>query len=457
MSEFKTTIGLEIHIQLNTKSKMFCGCSNDAEGAKVNELTCPICMAMPGTLPVANKEAIKKVIKLGLAMGCEINKMSKFDRKHYFYPDLPKGYQISQYDQPFCVGGKISVNEEEIRFNRIHLEEDAGKLVHVKGSNHSIVDLNRAGTPLAEMVTEPDLHSPSQAKQLLQQLHLLVRSLGVSSADMEKGHMRCDANISVERGDQRSAIVEIKNLNSFKFVEKALEVEEKRLTKNFDEFVGKSKITRGFNSAAGTTYQLREKEEAKDYRYFPEPDLPPFYPFEDEDLNPDQIIKEIGELPEAKKNSLVKKGLSEAEAELIVKNNRLQEIINQIEEQKIDIAWAAKLIVNNRKLLEMSDDRIVELLTLAKEEEIPLSKIKALIDNVEDGGTFKESLDLIASDKTDLDSVIDNIIKENNEVVQKYKSGKQQVIGVLVGEVMKLTKGSFGPAEVVDKLKDKMQ
>ena len=228
-----TQVGLEIHVQLKTKSKMFCGCDNNAQDKEPNTVICPICLGMPGTLPVANRAAIEMTIKTGIVLGSMIPKISKFDRKHYFYPDLPKGYQISQYDQPFCVGGSVEVDGKVVTLNRIHLEEDAGKLVHPEGSNSSIVDLNRAGTPLMEIVTEPDIESPAQARSFLKELQIILRSTGVSDADMEKGHLRCDANISVKSADTMSEIVEIKNLNSFKYVEKALSTEEERLINEF--------------------------------------------------------------------------------------------------------------------------------------------------------------------------------------------------------------------------------
>ena len=216
MSNLKTTIGLEIHVQLNTKSKMFCRCDNDAQNKTPNTTVCPVCLGLPGALPVANMEAVRSTIKTGLALSCKINPLAKFDRKHYFYPDLPKGYQISQYDEPFCIGGFLEIGGEKIRLNRIHLEEDAGKLTHINGKSH--VDLNRAGTPLMEIVTEPDIHSVPLAGQFMRELQKIVRDIAaVSEASMEKGHLRCDANISIsdDKG-KMSEIVELKNINSFR-------------------------------------------------------------------------------------------------------------------------------------------------------------------------------------------------------------------------------------------------
>ncbi|GAG95842.1 unnamed protein product, partial [marine sediment metagenome] len=290
------------HVQLKTKTKMFCRCSNDSEGVAPNENICPICMGMPGTLPVANQQAIKWTAKTGLALNCQVNPESKFDRKHYFYPDLPKGFQISQYDQPIAKGGYLEVDiagEERVRINRVHLEEDAGKLLHPKGSKKSLVDLNRAGTPLLEIVTEPDIESAAQAKEFLRLLKLTVIYLGISDADMEKGQLRVDANISIQRGQESSMVVEIKNMNSFRAVFDALTFEEKRLKDNFDQFKGEEKKqTRGWLADQKKTTEQRIKEEAADYRYFPEPDIPPLE-FTKEEIK--KLKSELPQLPAEKK------------------------------------------------------------------------------------------------------------------------------------------------------------
>ncbi|MEK7102884.1 MAG: Asp-tRNA(Asn)/Glu-tRNA(Gln) amidotransferase subunit GatB, partial [Patescibacteria group bacterium] len=290
---YDTTIGLEIHVQLNTASKMFCRCSNDAQGAEPNTLICPICLGHPGTLPVINGEAINKGARMALALQCTINPLSKFDRKNYFYPDLPKGYQISQYDQPVGKDGYIDIEitgapegqrtSAHIRFNRLHMEEDAAKLIHDGGS--SLVDYNRGGTPLMEIVTEPDIASPLEAKLFLHELRLISRYLGASEADMEKGHLRCDANVSVQLEQNgirvSTPISEIKNLNSFKSVEAALTYEAERLYQDFisggETSTRKNKITVGWDEHKQLTTMQRGKEEAHDYKYFPEPDLPKLF------------------------------------------------------------------------------------------------------------------------------------------------------------------------------------
>lgn len=270
-----STIGLEIHAELKTKSKMFCSCANNPDEKKANINICPICTAQPGILPVINKEAVRKVIKTGLAVNCRISEYSKFDRKNYFYPDLPKAYQISQYYLPFCQNGYLKINNRKIRIREIHLEEDTGKLIHPQGADYSLVDFNRAGIPLMELVTEPDIHSAKEAKKFAEELRLIFRYLDVSDANMEKGQMRCEVNISLNEDPKKLGVkVEIKNLNSFRAVEKGIDYEIKRQTKMLESRKKIIQETRGWNNVKEITFSQREKEEAHDYRYFPEPDLP---------------------------------------------------------------------------------------------------------------------------------------------------------------------------------------
>lgn len=278
--EYKTTIGLEVHIELKTKTKMFCDCKNDSKETRPNVNICPICMGHPGTLPVINKRAVELVIKTGLALNCKVNEETFFERKNYFYPDLPKGYQISQYQIPLTKEGYLDIkddkgNKKKIRIHRVHLEEDTGKLIHPKGADYSLVDFNRACVPLMELVTEPDISSAKEAGNFARELQLILRYLGASSADMEKGQMRVEVNISLSKTDKLGTKVEIKNLNSIKSVEKSIEFEIKRQA----ELLGRGeKIiqeTRGWHDIRQETFSQREKEESHDYRYFPEPDLPP--------------------------------------------------------------------------------------------------------------------------------------------------------------------------------------
>ena len=281
-SDYQLVCGLEIHAELKTKSKMFCGCKNDPFGAnKPNIYTCPVCLGMPGGLPVANQKAIEWTIKLGLALNCQINLFSKFDRKHYFYPDLPKGYQISQYDLPFCHDGYLNTDEGRIRIRRIHLEEDTGKLLHktVNGQKVSLIDFNRGGVPLVEIVTEPDIKTPEQAAEYGRRLRKILRYLEIADCNMEQGGMRLEANISLQKkGDNKLPAykVEVKNINSFNFMKQAVEFEMQRQRQILEQGKTPKQETRGFNPHKGITFSQRSKEEAEDYRYFPDPDLPPF-------------------------------------------------------------------------------------------------------------------------------------------------------------------------------------
>jgi aspartyl-tRNA(Asn)/glutamyl-tRNA(Gln) amidotransferase subunit B len=456
-NEFKTIIGLEVHIELSTSTKMFCACSNDAQGKSPNELLCPICLGMPGTLPVANKQAIIYTIKMGLALDCEIAKLSKFDRKHYFYPDLPKGYQISQYDQPFCLGGHLIIGEDKIRLNRIHLEEDAGKLTH---GSHGVsqVDLNRAGTPLMEIVTEPDITSPEVAKEFLREIQLIARMIGVSAADMEKGHMRCDANINVIKDDKSSPIVEIKNLNSFKFVQKALEFEKSRLIEEFDTFDGKkTKQTRGFDSNSGKTYALRSKEEAKDYRYFPEPDLPPIDTRLDPDFDPEIISKSLPKLPSALREEFVALSLSSESADKIIKDGVFLELFLQAIAIKPEYAeLIANLILNDKTMLDLSAEALVDLAGLIKKENISSNIARSIARDCIKSKKMPSQCFGGSGGDLDLEAIVAKILDANPDEVQKVKNGKKEVIGFLVGQGMKEYGSSVDPNQLRQKIIDKI-
>jgi len=461
-SNFQTVIGLEVHAQLNTKSKMFCSCDNNAFQKEPNSLTCPICMGMPGTLPVGNREAILKTIKLGLALGCEIQKVSKFDRKHYFYPDLPKGYQISQYDQPFCEGGNVSTSLGDVSLNRVHLEEDAGKLVHPAGADYSFVDLNRAGTPLVEIVSEPDITSPAMAREYLETLRTVLRTLGVSDADMEKGMMRADANISVKSKAGMSEIVEIKNINSFRFVEKALAYEEKRLRENFEKWPKKTtKVTRGFNADRNETFAMREKEEAKDYRYFPEPDLPPF------DLTADEFASEIEKMrsglptmPTVLKAELEKIGITQNEIRIIVKDKNLADKSSYVIKEKIKSPdKVIRILVNNRSALNLPDESLVKVGEMISKAQLSSGVIKKMVEEaVKSGKSLSEISESSNNmESVDVSAIVEDVIARNQDAVVKYKSGKTQVLGFLVGEAMREAKGKTDPEEVRNKFQEELK
>lgn len=504
MKQLKTTIGLEIHVQLATKSKMFCRCDNNSENSSPNINVCPRCLGMPGTLPVANRQAIEWTIRTGLALNCEIPEESKFDRKHYFYPDLPKGYQISQYDMPLCIGGwleikikdqnlvsgnpegsKIKDVEGEINYdqikkiqlNRIHLEEDAGKLVHKNGD--SLVDLNRASTPLMEIVTEPCIESAAEAKEFLQELQLLIRYLGVSEASMEKGHLRCDANISISEESKSqsqkpkmSEIVEIKNLNSFKFVEKALLFEEQRLREKYPNWPDKlKKVTRGFDSDKGVTFAQREKEEASDYRYFPEPDVPPIKvkskkgkrESEDAGFDLEEIKKSIDCLPHTLRKKLAENNIPEHVGEKIVANPEHAWYLLGAEKLEKEIAlWVTEEVTAQISTHKISYEEyknnvpithLADLLSLVKVGKISVTVAKEVFSEMVKTG--RRALEIVESkgleqisDDSQLETIVKKILSDNPSETQRLKDGDKKLMGFFIGLIMKETQGRANPQVV---------
>ena len=446
--KFKTVIGLEVHAQLKTKSKMFCRCQNNQEIMAPNTNICPVCMGMPGTLPIPNCKAIEMTIRLGLALGSKIAKISKFDRKHYFYPDLPKGYQISQYDQPFCEGGFVEISGKKIRLNRIHLEEDAGKLVHDAKASISKVDLNRAGTPLAEIVTEPDIESPQQARDFMKELQLILRRLDVSLGDMEKGHLRADANINVILNEKSSPIVEVKNLNSFKFLYQALVYEQERLIKEFEKFDGKRrKITRGFDSKIGKTYPLRKKEEAKDYRYFPEPDIPPFEVSKIFDL--DKLKSETQKMPSDLRVELEDAEVNSNDIEVIIRDKeKMGAVTDAIPRGAEYTKLTVNLVINEKNFIKLSKVQREKLLDLVIREKLPSNIIRSLMDSAV--GT-KEDIEVLyksLSRVEDVESVVKKVLLENKDALSKLKKGKKEVMGFLIGKIMQETGGQCDPKKI---------
>jgi aspartyl-tRNA(Asn)/glutamyl-tRNA(Gln) amidotransferase subunit B len=457
--KFKTTIGLEIHVQLKTRTKMFCRCDNDSTETEPNSNVCPICLGMPGTLPATNQKAVDWTVKTGLALDCSINKESKFDRKHYFYPDLPKGFQISQYDQPIAKQGYLMVGEKKIGINRVHLEEDAGKLLHPAGAKESLLDLNRAGTPLMEIVTEPDLTSPEQAKQFLRLLKQTVIYLGVSDANMEEGQLRCDANISVQKGEKTTHIVEVKNMNSFRAVFDALTYEQKRLTDEFSKYSKqKSKETRGWLPGKKETKPQRAKEEAADYRYFPEPDIPPMQ-FSDKEIK--STKEDLPKLPSEIKKEFSEDGLSEDDFWSIIKTPSLyhyyQEIIDKGGSKKEAVNWLA----NEEVSLEIKPEYFVDFIDLRQNDKLPGPMAKKVLQVMNKEGKSPQKIiedyNLTAQTGDQLEKIIGEIIDNNRDVVKQYLAGKENALQFLIGQLMKETRGQADPEEAKKIFEEKMK
>lgn len=420
---YQLICGAEIHVELNTKSKMFCGCKNDPFGAdKPNIYTCPVCLGMPGALPVPNKKAIEDCILIGLALGCKIAKVSKFDRKHYFYPDLPKGYQISQYDEPLCYEGSVETSYGPVRITRVHMEEDTAKMHHavVGGKKVSLIDFNRSSVPLVEIVTEPDIKSSEQAKEFLKKVRDIIRTLGVSSCDMEKGSMRLEANISLSPdGNLPNYKVEVKNINSFRFFANSLEFEYKRQSEILDKGETPVQETRGYRDGRGTVSQ-RKKEGAADYRYFPDPDIPPLV-IDDAWLT--TIKSRLPKLPDAVVSELVAAGVIESAAKIIVNDSTYFQFITKIQELDPALTKTAANDLVNKKIES----------SISPEEYIKNKKAKA-----------GEKI----TDETILKPIIEKLISDNQPLVDQYKAGKTGVLGFFVGSVMKATGGKADAAAV---------
>lgn len=420
---YQLVCGMEIHAELKTASKMFCGCKNDPFHApEPNIYTCPVCLGMPGALPVANKKAIEWTIKLGLALHCKINLFSKFDRKHYFYPDLPKGYQISQYDIPFCYDGVVETDEGPVRIHRIHLEEDTGKLLHktIHNEKVSLIDFNRSSVPLVEIVSEADITSPTQAKAYAKKLRQILRFLDIADCDMEQGGMRLEANISLRAPELPADKlpnykVEVKNINSFRFLEQAISWEMQRQTLELMDGKTPAQETRGWDSTRNTTFPQRSKEDAEDYRYFPDPDLPPIR-FSVAEI--EKIRASILELPAQllarwQKQFGIEKKYSALLTEELEQVQFLEQLFLVAHTQKLDINKLANMIANKKITFSLDMD-IAELL-----------------------GNFQMATQVVSVDDSELDTIIAQVITENPNEVSEYKAGKVQLLNFFFGQVMK--------------------
>jgi aspartyl-tRNA(Asn)/glutamyl-tRNA(Gln) amidotransferase subunit B len=451
-TQYEAVIGLECHVQLATASKMFCGCPADYAGAAPNTHVCPICFGMPGVLPVMNRRAIEYTLLTGLAVNAEIPEATKFDRKNYPYPDLVKGYQISQYDLPLVRGGWIEVTTPEtgtrrIQLERVHLEEDTGKLTHVPGA--SLVDYNRSGVPLMEMVSQPDLRTPGEARAYLQKLRAILRTLGVSDADMEKGQLRCDVNVSLRPVGQAQlgTKVEIKNLNSFRSVQRSLEYEIMRQTRALEQGERIDQETRGWVEERGVTVTQRSKEQAHDYRYFPEPDLPPLF-IERSWLA--QLRARLPELPDARRTRYMASfGLGAYDAEAVAAGADAKKAANWIQNDVARLHAEESAATENGHVLEPR--HLAELIRLVDEGTIGISAARQALPEVYRTGksptALVEELGLAqVSDTSALETAVRTAIESNPAAVADYKSGKDTAINYLKGQVMKSTKGKANPA-----------
>ena len=507
---YKPIIGLEIHVELNTKSKMFCSCRNNPNAGIPNSEICPICLGHPGTLPVINKEAVRKVIKTGLALNCRVSEYSKFDRKNYFYPDLPKGYQISQEYMPLCRNGYLKITgrknldfravgeyPRKIRIRNIHLEEDVGKLIHPQGKDYSLVDFNRAGIPLMELVTEPDLRGAKETRRFAEEFQLILRYLGVSEADMEKGQFRVEANISLLPFTPESKFgmeaklgtkVEIKNLNSFRSVERAINYEVKRQTDILNS--GKKVIqeTRGWSEVRGITFSQRTKEEAHDYRYFPEPDLPPLH-ITNQVIR--EILTEIPEFPYQRRIRFKKEyEIGDKEIEIFVQNKDLGEYFEKVMSElrnwvkeaemkknvereeflKLIKLGSNYLITDLQGLLKKSGiydedfmitpENFAEFITLIYQGKISSKIAKDVLEEMFSTGAdpshiIEEKGLVQITDEAEIEKVIKEVISKNQKAVDDFHKGKSNAFQFLIGQIMILTKGKASP-NLVNKILRKL-
>ena len=473
----ETVIGLEIHAELKTNTKIFCSCSTEF-GAKPNENTCPICLGIPGTLPVLNEEVVNLAVKAGRAVNCEINNYNKMDRKNYFYPDLTKNYQTSQYDLPMCVNGKVTFNYEgkevSVRINRIHIEEDAGKLVHLEDEPVSLIDYNRAGVPLVEIVTEQDLRSPGEAAAFMRELKGILEYAEISDCRMEQGSIRCDANISIRPygSEEYGTKVEIKNINSFREVQKALEKEEKR-QKELYQFGEEYKIkqeTRRWDASKAKTLPMRSKEEAHDYRYFPEPDLTPIIiPGE----KVDELEKSLPEMPIEKRARFVSEyGLSEKDASIIISSKTLAKFYEEVVGLGGNPKTVSNYILGDLLRMLNANNMEPEDIKISPKNFVSLLKIieSGKISNTAGKEVFKEMFEtdkdpeIIIEEKglsqiscsDEIEKLVDKVLSDNPKSIEDFKAGKTQAVGYLMGQVMKASKGKANPPVAKQMIEEKL-
>ncbi len=474
--QFESVIGLEIHIQLATESKIFCSCSTEF-GKPPNTNTCPVCLGLPGALPVLNRKVPELAAKLGLALNCEIRIDSQFSRKNYFYPDLPKAYQISQFDRPICENGWLEINTQgsgksRIGITRIHMEEDAGKLVHDNAGSESKVDLNRAGVPLLEIVSEPDIRSAEEAKVYMEKIHAIATTIGVSDGDMEKGHLRCDANVSLRPKGQKDfgTRTETKNLNSFRFVQNAIDYEIERQREEILDDIKIVQETRLWDTERKVTFSMRSKEEADEYRYFPDPDLP-LAKLSHELI--ETLRRNLPELPDSKKQRFMQEyGLNEYDAGVLTASHKLSEYFEKVLEigavPKIACNWITGELTRvmnesgkNLSKINMSPENLANLTILIDQGEISSKIAKTVFSEILVSGKTptkiieEKGLKKITDEK-ELGKIVEGLLDSNPQQVKQYREGKIKVIGFFVGQMMKQTQGKGDPAVINHLLKKKL-
>ncbi|MBE6888443.1 MAG: Asp-tRNA(Asn)/Glu-tRNA(Gln) amidotransferase subunit GatB [Ruminococcaceae bacterium] len=475
MSAYFPTMGLEIHAELLTNSKVFCTCSAEF-GGEPNSRCCPVCSGLPGTLPVLNRRAVEYIIKAGYVMNCDISRFTKWDRKNYFYPDLPKAYQISQMPRPVCLDGHvdIKVNGEDkvIRINRIHLEEDAGKLVHDDVNRISLADYNRCGIPLIEIVTEPDFHSADEVIAFFEKIKLLLQYAGICDCKMEQGSIRCDVNISIapKGSNELGTRTELKNLNSLKAIAKAIEIEIDRQEELLDNGEKVIQQTRRFNEAAGETVAMRSKEDAHDYRYFPDPDIPPII-FTEEEL--DDIRASLPEMPEQRVARYVEKyGVNVKDADTIVGDKRVCDFFDEAAQDSSNPKAVANYLVGEfmRRVnlgeldldnIKFSGKQFAQLVEYLYGDKLSQANAKVVLGEMaENGGDPKAIADekdlWIKEDNDLLAEVVDEIIANNPKPVEQYKNGDQKVFGFFMGQANKALKGAASPKAIQDYIRKKL-
>ncbi|MDI6892821.1 MAG: Asp-tRNA(Asn)/Glu-tRNA(Gln) amidotransferase subunit GatB [Actinomycetota bacterium] len=480
--EYEAVIGLEIHVELSTESKMFCGCSARTFGEEPNTFTCPVCLGLPGSLPVINKKAVEYTAKIGLALNCEIARSTLFHRKNYFYPDMPKDYQISQYDLPICIGGYVDVETKDLTrrvgITRVHLEEDTGKLTHISRTgrigeaDYSLVDFNRAGIPLVEIVTEPDIRSPEEAKAFTQKLKSILEHLEVSDCNMEEGSLRCDANVSLRPvgSEELGVKTEVKNMNSFRAIQGALayEIERQKAILKRGEVVEQE--TRHWDDAGNVTVPLRTKEYAHDYRYFPEPDLVPM------ELSKDwieEIRVTLPELPDVRRKRFEEVyGLPTHDAVLLISSKAMGDFFEECAETYPDAKRVSNWMMGelsmylNAANLEIDEcavtpRHLVQLLKLIDDGTVSGKMAKSVFEEMFETGKLPkvivEEKGLVQiTDREEIARIVEMVVEENPSVVEDYRSGKERALGFLVGQVMRLTQGRANPQLVNVLLKEKL-